>query len=329
MTANNMYARVQAVTGDSTATLLFFRIRDLCRMPNGGAIIDGRKHSYHSVAEWGEEISVSLRQSERALKNLRERGLLTSVMAWAGKGAQKCWVLHVATTVKAERLVRGEDPQEGGSGCAKIGGGGTPDLAVPIYTMKPYHETHHETLGELSLASASGGAEKGAGEMKKLTSVNDLKQAQAAMNILHPKGKNSTLEAIWKAGVNKITGKFVSNLSGKDLGLLGDFRDKCPPGQGKAILAFVLDHWFTFVKQAQTLDGDKNLPDLPRVYFLWTHRDVAIMLFQSHQSPPKQEAQPAIFVSKPVQVTAQPAKVETPDTAKMSMAELLADPDEE
>ena len=133
MTANNVVARLNAITKNDTATLLMQQIKRHCNFESGGVILDGRRWSYRSTEEWGEQIGASRKKTERMLKILRDANLVSTRMAWAGKGAWKRWVLHVAMTKRAEAMFAGGEgvPQSYGYGSLNIEGGGPSNLGVP------------------------------------------------------------------------------------------------------------------------------------------------------------------------------------------------------
>ena len=107
MPANNMVAWLNALTNNDTASDLLERIIHYCNLKNGGVVIDGRRWSYRSVADWAIEIHASFDKAKRALKLLREAGLVQTTMAWAGKKPFRVWVLHVTITVRTELALKG------------------------------------------------------------------------------------------------------------------------------------------------------------------------------------------------------------------------------
>jgi hypothetical protein len=102
-----MVAWLNALTNNDTASDLLERIIHYCNLKNGGVVIDGRRWSYRSVADWAIEIHASFDKAKRALKLLREAGLVQTMMAWAGKKPFRVWVLHVTITVRTELALKG------------------------------------------------------------------------------------------------------------------------------------------------------------------------------------------------------------------------------
>ena len=89
MPATNMIARLHKATQNATATLLMQRIAFYCHLDSGGVVLEGRHWSYRSVEDWADEIGDSPYKIERVLKLLREANLISTRMAWVGKGSGK------------------------------------------------------------------------------------------------------------------------------------------------------------------------------------------------------------------------------------------------
>jgi hypothetical protein len=127
----------------------------------------------------------------------------------------------------------------------------------------------------------------------------------------------------WKDAVAQKTGHFVPDLTKGQVGQLGHFGKKCPPGKTIEVIEFTVANWSYFTGNVKSSAGLKAAPSQPNVGFLLTHADVAISLTLS-QKPTKAHEAPK-SVDKPMQLTA-PEPEPTP--AKMSWEELWADPDE-
>jgi len=327
-----MIARLHKATQNATATLLMMRVAFYCHLDNGGVLLDGRRWTYRSVDGWADEIGDSPDKVERAMKLLREANLISTRMAWVGKGDARRWLLHVALTPRTESVLKGEDPQICGEGSCKSAGGGPANLHLTIEPGEQPGEQPGDP-SELSLAVLNGPVKgKGfAGEGDQPVKMEDMLAAETwkekASKLLHKPNTPSSLELIWKQKFPAVDGKKFVSLTKEDWGRLSQFRKKVPPGNADAILTWVLDNWDAFTKHAEDAAGLKQSPSLPSIGFLLKHVSLATMLWSSATSPKKQEAPTANSVLKPVQLISQ----EPPASGKVKLtqAELWADPDEE
>lgn len=126
--------------------------------------------------------------------------------------------------------------------------------------------------------------------MREKMTVKELLSSGVRVSKSPPK----SLKLVWLKEVAGTTGRFVAPLTGKQEGQLRQFANRCPdPDKAAEVLAYVIEHWLEFSKEAEVAAGLKTSPAVPDPGFLLKHVAVAANMWIDHQkAPAMQEAKP-------------------------------------
>lgn len=341
-----------AITGDVASALLLSQVVYWFKPGRNGKTKlrvwrDGKLWLAKSRAEWREETGLGEQQYRRAVLKLADLGLVVSeVHLFAGKTTPFLWLnqvrlqqmVGIQQALEAERTVETTEPDR-----SKRVDQGSVDPTVPLQRLRA--ETTTETVARLRLATAEREdpdrdrdpsstdvredqdpkiTMREGGKMKGRSAADVLKALQEK-NLHGPGSKVNTKALVvhWKKRLALLSGAFVKEPTGKDVGQMGLFLKAVGEARALAVLDWALQNWTRFTFEASEAKGLKVTPDQPVIGFLLAHHDVAVQL--SAQKPKVKAAPPKPVTQVPVPAApVTPPSEENPNAAQDMIAQALA-----
>ena len=270
-----LITRCIAAAGDRhTAGIILYR---LCYwQPKAGKKRDGKVWVAKPKSEWQQECRTTEQQHSDAITLLKNLGLIELKRAFF-KGSL---MLHLRLTPKAVAMLQTHESQ----GLQTPSAQGFKTVSH-IQGDSLQGDTYFLTGNDASSILADEKIQtfsEGNGDMKPGTkkSVSEI-MATAKSVPKTPKDTSTTgaLVLTWKERVPKEYGAYVA-MNQKDVGMLGQFRRKCPPGEAYAVLNHVLDDWQKFCAIAETDAGGYKLPTKPSIPVLLKFVAVAVTMMK-------------------------------------------------
>jgi len=351
------YARIREVVGNGDATLLLIKIIHLCNKDKGGNIVDGVRYSYGDTPRWAELTGITKHQAKRQLDHLADLHMIEKLMAWAGVGAGRRYVLHVRPTDRARAISHGGVVQD----CADPQGDfalpGSADLHSPYIEPIDLPIDHQKTNlsgpspASPPTASSAGGkiSEENSNPEEQVmqpkiekgkNSVKDLLKETYKKKILKPDSSKARVDTWinamieWDAANGKT--KLQAPLSGQEVGFLTNFAtDIQAMGLDplEAITYGVTKWSYVRMRYIDAYPHKKQPPVNPDQFFLWTMRETIGNQLHSSKTAKKQEAVASSVpstqltaISAPASASVAPPKkqIASPETAAAIKAKSMA-----
>lgn len=256
-------------TFGANAALLLGQVRYWLGRPNcrSTARAGGRIWIAKTREEWGAETGLSPKQLRTALEALKSAGAIIIERH-----------LHHNKTLGFVRLKEGAaSAEEGQTRTASEGQTGMAQMghttyykneikndigaAAPTQTREDQMKSKIHGLSVKELAGGAG--PKAAGI--------DPKEAS------RPGQLERVLQHAW---ADAFPDDFLTRLTGKQLGQLGQFAKKCPSGMAGRVLDYCVRNWAEFTATAQNLEGAFKPPMLPTVDFLLRFARSAVQCYR-------------------------------------------------
>jgi len=126
--------------------------------------------------------------------------------------------------------------------------------------------------------------------------------AMKASEVVHSlQGKTTTIQMMWKKKQHEITGKWVYNLTGKDLGFMKVLKSKWGVEHLTA-LSFVMDNWPRYTNACKSIYGLSNVPEKPLLSFMAAYAEPALQLIAVKTETKQKDATIPTPVFTPVAV---------------------------
>lgn len=276
-----------------------------------------------SAPQWMEDTGLTRQQVYDAIDRLRTQQLIT-VEVKRFSGVKKN---HFTLTERCRH---------------KLGISSTDDMSSSLETIPIQKEKQEGPLPSVTVNTPyplDANPESNMAPLKKPTpkkgvSVADVLAASAAKhNPYKDKPDNVTaLGQVWVHKLADITSTFQPGLTNKALGQLKQFFTACPPKTAQKRLIALMDNWVDFVLFVSAKAGTQKVPNQPNIDFLTYHKALAVQFSTDLLSPanvtPKPQPTPKIepVEPNPVQLI---ANDDSGDDDKPTLADILADPDDE
>lgn len=305
----NPLARCQLATKNTKAALLIYRLAYW--MPKARIKRDGFLWVARSRSEWCDETGLSIDQYNRALRRLKDIGLVVAEQhLFAGKN-----VTHMRITELGQKAIGAGDEDKAcsnteGVGCSKIEGLKHSGLASHECSESATLYTQGDTYKEVLHGESGTTPAKGSEGLIKKKGYSDKNEVTQKSELTHKPSTPSSWESLWRQTIFEVYGEQSPAFTGKQWGQLKHFVKACPQGTAFEVMKFCLQNWALFSIDAKSAAGLKKSPERPDLGFLLKHVGPAVNAWNDSLKPKTMVASPA--------KAAKAAKVATPKLAKTS-----------